>query len=357
MRQLKDHLRGVIVLLVLLTGSLCSAGTARGESWENVTTTTHPVATEHHALTYDVDRSVTICYGTEYGNSDAIWEWNGTSWSEYTPTPRPPARVHPLLAYDTVRDVTVMWGGVASSNWLPLTDTWEWNGTSWTQRSPGANPPGAWGTAGPASRGMVFDESKGVTVLLGSFDSGGGNFRTQTWEFDGTNWSLKSDSPEDGRYTRALEYVPNLGVTVFGGHTYAGECCIPCHQTSNDIWVWSLTTGGVWAWLPAELTHDSCARVAEDDQYVVIRSNHSTAFDRTRGQLVTLGGFDPGGNKLRSTWGRSLSGWSLIKSSADSPPKRQSHKMVYDRTRGRIVLVGGIGPDFSGSQTWELPSQ
>lgn len=320
-----------------------------------MTTSTHPEATEHHALTYDVDRSVTVCYGTASGNSEAIWEWDGTNWSAYTPTTKPPARSFPHLAYDTVRDVTVMWGGVSASGSTALTDTWEWNGTSWTQRSP-ATSPGQWGTGGPASRGMAFDESKGVAVLHGSFLDGGED-KTQTWEFDGTNWSRMSNTTFDGRYTSPLEYIPNLGVTVFGGQTYSGDCCTPCNYTSNDIRVWSHVGGGVWAWVNAESTHDSCANVNDDDNVVVMRSNHSTAFDRTRGRLITLGGFDPGGNKLRSTWGRNLYNWSRIKASADSPPKRQSHKMVYDRTRGRIVLVGGIGPDFSGSQTWELPSQ
>ena len=35
------------------------------------------------------------------------------------------------MAYDAARGVTVLFGGYDGANYLG--DTWEWNGTSWTQ--------------------------------------------------------------------------------------------------------------------------------------------------------------------------------------------------------------------------------
>jgi hypothetical protein len=63
-----------------------------------------------------------------------------------------------MMTYDSVNNRAVLFGGSTLSN--RMGDTWEWNGTSWTQRS----------TSGPAARegaSMAFDSNRGVSVLFG----------------------------------------------------------------------------------------------------------------------------------------------------------------------------------------------
>jgi hypothetical protein len=66
------------------------------------------------------------------GGYDDTWEWDGTNWSERQPSLRPPAFSAPGLAYDAARGTVVMYGG---GGVIQDPGVWEWDGTSWT------NPP------------------------------------------------------------------------------------------------------------------------------------------------------------------------------------------------------------------------
>src|SRR5262245_25423272 len=64
------------------------------------------------------------------------WEWNGEVWEQRTPTTAPAARFGYGLAYDSHRQVVVLFGGQTGPAFGQgvLGDTWEWNGTEWSQR-------------------------------------------------------------------------------------------------------------------------------------------------------------------------------------------------------------------------------
>ena len=70
--------------------------------------------------------------------SDELWEWDGTTWSNKTlaSEPRPSARQSVNLSYDYHRNVVVLFGGHyhngTSSEFL--SDTWEWDGTAWSEK-------------------------------------------------------------------------------------------------------------------------------------------------------------------------------------------------------------------------------
>ena len=71
----------------------------------------------------------------------------------------PPARYSPAMAYDSVRQRVVLFGGRGSS-WL-FGDTWEWDGSSWTLRTPTTSPRARLGCA------MAYDSERRRQVLLG----------------------------------------------------------------------------------------------------------------------------------------------------------------------------------------------
>ena len=87
-------------------------------------------------MTFDSARAVMVLFGghntTPMNPLADTWEWDGTTWNERTPSTAPPARIGAAMAYDAARVVAVLFGGIAATG--PLGDTWEWDGTNWTQR-------------------------------------------------------------------------------------------------------------------------------------------------------------------------------------------------------------------------------
>src|SRR5262245_50223871 len=80
-----------------------------------------------------------------------------TVWLQ-VPTPvAPPARTWAAIAHDTVRDRIVLWGGNDFAQWR--TDTWEFDGSAWTQRTLVHAPPAARGS-------MAYDRGRARAVLV-----------------------------------------------------------------------------------------------------------------------------------------------------------------------------------------------
>jgi hypothetical protein len=120
-----------------------------------------PSAREFLGLAYDTARSRMVSFGGlqffDTGGflvlGDTI-ERNGIGWAEVVPSgPSPSPRYGYALAYDAGRGVTVLHGGRtidAGFNITDFGDTWEWNGTSWSLRA----------TSGPSlrfSHHMAYD--------------------------------------------------------------------------------------------------------------------------------------------------------------------------------------------------------
>src|SRR5262249_31401812 len=74
------------------------------------------------------------------------------------------------LAYDSARGRTVLFGGIGRPNGTNQ-DTWEWDGTDWTQRVSASSPLARSGHV------LGFDAARGRTVLFG------GNSFADTWEY------------------------------------------------------------------------------------------------------------------------------------------------------------------------------
>ena len=62
------------------------------------------------------------------------WTWDGTDWTQRTPAHSPSPRYCLGMAYDAARGQVVLFGGYGGGD---LGDTWTWDGTDWTQRNLG----------------------------------------------------------------------------------------------------------------------------------------------------------------------------------------------------------------------------
>jgi Galactose oxidase, central domain len=80
------------------------------------------------------------------------------------------------MAYDTVRQRVVLFGGSPNTTSAAVNDTWEYDGTTWTQRTPATSPPAR------NSHAMVYDSTHQVTVLFGGCCN-------DTWLWNGTTWT------------------------------------------------------------------------------------------------------------------------------------------------------------------------
>jgi hypothetical protein len=119
-------------------------------------------------MTYDRTRGRVVLFGGygPGGPTSDTWEWDGISWIQKSPPTSPPARYGHAMTYDSTRGRVVLFGGADSAFEL-LGDTWEWDGSTWIEQFPSMSPPGHF------AHPMVYDAARGRVVLSGS----------DTWEY------------------------------------------------------------------------------------------------------------------------------------------------------------------------------
>jgi hypothetical protein len=197
----------------------------------------HPdVRAAEPGFVYDARRDRFVLFGGSAGRGDALgatWEYDRQRWTRVT-TPNPPARQAHVMVFDERRGRTVVFGGMggATTPGQPppsLGDTWEFDGTTWTERrGPGPSPRNGAGAA--------YDSKRGVLILFGGAGSGG--FMGDTWSWDGSAWRKLADSGPAARAMGYLAYDKGRDrVVLFGGRNGYPNGDL------NDTWEWD---GSTW---------------------------------------------------------------------------------------------------------------
>jgi uncharacterized protein (TIGR03382 family) len=193
--------------------------------WTQRTTPNRPAARWSHGLAWDPLRQRAVLFGGLSGPSvgglqfDDTWEWDGTGWTQRFPPVRPSPRDAHGMAFDEVLGEVVVFGGWRGGS-PALNDTWSWNGVRWRQLTP-ANPPPP-----RASMGFAWDPVGRRLVTTGGWAPMGPAtnpmriFR-DTWALDATGWSRLQDAPADW-YRMAIAGHPTLGIVTFGGANSLG---------------------------------------------------------------------------------------------------------------------------------------
>jgi hypothetical protein len=166
-----------------------------GAIWHRRTPLTEPPEHKGHVMAYDAFHERVVMFGGDTTGRGSTWEWDGSNWSEQTPVTAPPARLtDAAMAYDAGRRRVVLFGG--DNGVHDFKDlTWEWNGANWHQINTTASP------SARAASAMTYDSKRGKIVLFGGIVAAGRNEvspLSDTWEFDGTSWVQVSttSSPE-----------------------------------------------------------------------------------------------------------------------------------------------------------------
>ena len=294
-----------------LTNQLAAA--TLDPSWQKASTTVSPSGRYLHGLAYDAQRHVAVLFGGDNTGSARLsdtWEFDGTNWQQVIPSQSPPGRanIDQTLVYDSDRQKVILFGGLGSSGYL--NDTWEFNGTTWSQVSAGTPPPER------DAHAMVFDSHHGVTILFGGYGSTGVPLN-DTWQYNGTWQQVSTAQAPPSRLHHSMAYDAQRQVTVlFGGLNSANAKLADTWE--YDGYTWHQVT-------PTESPPP--------------RHNHSMTYDSARGVTVLFGGEGDGG-LLNDTWEYDGTTWRQV-STSQSPSPNTEMSMVYDSQRSKPVFFGG----------------
>ncbi len=195
-RYPKRTVAGLLVLLLI----------AAGISVPRVSIPGNPSARWGAAIAWDPARGEAVMFGGRAagGIADDTWVWRGDRWAERRPLRAPGPRANATMAFDPQSQRILLFGGArlqstsapAPADWL--SDTWAWDGTSWTEMSSSLRPIG-----GPLAR-MATDEVRKNVVLASLDHDPRGEPRdargyaaptpTTTWIWSGDSWTHLSVS-------------------------------------------------------------------------------------------------------------------------------------------------------------------
>ena len=105
-----------------------------------------------------------------------LWEWNGTAWAAVAGAGPTFSPVQPMTGLGASGGLLLVDGGVIQGT----LSTWSWQNGTWTRVA----------TTGPSLRNghaVAHDAARNRVVLFGGFRSG--QDFSDTWEWNGTSWS------------------------------------------------------------------------------------------------------------------------------------------------------------------------
>jgi len=209
-----------------------------GTSWTQEQPATSPFLSAS-AMVYDAATGNVILFGganTTGTPTNQTWVWNGTDWTREHPATSPPARTYPSMAYDAATGNVVLFGG--SGIGRRLHDTWTWSGSDWVKQAPATSPSKRWRAA------MTYDPATGNVVLFGGQAGSGQSPKVHslgdTWTWNGSTWTKRTPATSPpARQLASLTFdAATHNVLLFGGAS---------HQLGTelgDTWTWN---GHTWA--------------------------------------------------------------------------------------------------------------
>jgi cysteine-rich repeat protein len=159
--------------IVLFNGTLIETWQFDGQDWAPFRFEgSGPGARFGEVMAFDAERRVTVLFGGSHRTEDGAfsvsdtWEFDGARWTERTPAHEPIPRVSPALAYDPGRRRIVLFGGGPLNpdqigNTAPVTDVWEYDGIDWSLRTTITPPQVATGQR------MVYDSVRRRLLVAG----------------------------------------------------------------------------------------------------------------------------------------------------------------------------------------------
>lgn len=296
--------------------------------WNQVTPASAPSARAGAAMDFVPQNAGLVLFGgsAPFINGET-WIFDGVNWAQQSPATSPSPRFSAELVYDSTRAVAVLYGGLASNISIPppSNETWEWDGSTWTQATPTSN-------AGPRYRyAACFDSIRSRLVMYGGSDTQLlGPPNNQTWEYEGNTWSLISTTGNPGGRDRAaMCFHPGLGSSVlFGG--YNG------FSVTDETWLYN---GIAWTQVTIAGSKPSPRNAAK------------MVYDPVRDLVVLTGGQDSA--PLSDTWTFDGSTWTQQPGTTQAI---RDHAFAFLPTTAQAIKFAGFAsaPNGLSNQTWEF---
>jgi hypothetical protein len=247
------------------------------------------------------NRLVVFSWGQTVGSNcgNSTWEWDGDVWHKVIPTgDLPDRRFHAGLVYDPEREVVVLFGGQSCELDNPFfDDTWEYDGTTWSLIEP-TDPEDDGNPSARHSHRLVYDAARHRTMMIGglgpdnkySDNDTNGSF----WAWDGVSWQkLVMTDPEDDGNPDVLGY--DYSFRGYVGDYHAAR--------QSVVLVGRIETGvaeGIWEYNGTSWRHHVPVDPTGDGS-PDYDNGRDAAYHAGREALMAIGGKDHGGNSGR-TW-------------------------------------------------------
>lgn len=388
-----DTQRGMLVLYGGISGGAAGERSvlersASSATWSSRESDPNPGAQVGYAMAFDESHSRTVLIGGGT-TTMTVWEWDGVTgtWEQRTvPGAAPSTRANPAVVYDSQRAKILM---IRGENFR---DTWEYDGgetPTWTLRGNTAN-----GT-GLDEHAAAYDSERARVLVHGGLLNNATPARvllewdpnSNVWS---TAWSLPSPGPRelfgfayDEAGQRVILYggglVTRAGVTQrIGSAVFAldgGQWSLPevigdpssrylvplVHDpVRNSLWAYggavapgsSNASARLW-----QLQLPDLSWVDTTDQTPGQRFDHVAVYDRSRDRIVVHGGVNELGTRLGDTriYNPATNTWSSLASGEPSPGLRSGAGAAFDRSRGVVVVFGGHTGESGtfDNSTWE----
>ncbi len=343
-----------------------------------------PSARLEARMAYDPKSTHIILFGglspTDVGTKLAYdladtWEWTGIRWVQRYPATTPPRRSSDGMVTDTKRSRVVMFGGRQAAT--QLNDTWFWTDGNWQQINTANAPPARFLT------GMAYDSARDRIVLFGgaatASDQTTVNNMYDTWEFDGTNWTQRNAAgPTVNKpiltYDSARNQLLMLGINdktetqmylynpADGTWTQQHPTTLPgCVQEAGMVFQTQsntvMETGGVCA------SSTSTEETFEWDgtNWTKIKPaagsgntfGSAIAYDPTRQLVLEFGGVPPFDVPRGQTWAYLSQNWFPITDSG-VPSQRSLFSFKADPKNKLVWLYAGINESNTFGDLWSF---
>jgi hypothetical protein len=315
--------------------------------WSQMHPATAPLPRDSASVAYDPGTHTVVvsggeasCGGVDRELYQDTWNWNGSAWTEVSVN-APPSVGEPD-AYDAATGTfDILWLEACADS--PTMS--QWNGDYWTSaQTPGTHPEPAVDGAmayDPATQTLLdWSPSPGLDQAPASTNS----FQSSTWSWDGMQWTQLSPSISpppsvgEGRDVQMVYDSATSQILLYGDHSQA-------------MWAWN---GSAWSELPG--SGGPSPRVGS-----------SMVYDSALGEALLFGGATVTGYSsasasqdetyslglpLNDLWAWDGTAWQQLHPAA-SPPARFYAQMAYDGDDGQVVLFGGAVNDLADvADTW-----
>jgi len=298
-----------------------------GSQWIERYPAHSPAARSGHALVYDSNRNRIVLFGgrSEASEMNDTWVYADRDWTQIDTPNSPPARILPGAAFDPVRDRLVVFGGTHVSadgkTVTPFHDTWEFDGTTWTQI----------GGDGPAVSKpiLAYDVARGQVIMLGLDDK----LATQMYTYDSGAGSWTKAAPA------TLPPCVNEGALTWQSSNetvlYSGGVCSDS-AASDDTYEWDGTN-----WNKVDVVTPATRLFGA-----------ALAFDESRRIGVMFGGTPVVGTPVADTWLYSSKAWITI-NDPTRPDPRSLMSFTTDPINNTVWMYGGTDGVTARSDFWQ----